>query len=242
MVAGVTAVADDEGAGSESDYGLTTGGGAELSKARYERLAATVGLASSVAVRQVHGTRILEAARPGQGFQVRGEADGLMTSEPGVLLSVTAADCVPVFLADRRGRCVAAVHAGWRGAAAGILERAISGLESRFGVGAEDLEACLGPGICGDCYEVGAEVLVAFGKRGSGPACLDLRLELAARAGAAGISADAVSVLDWCTRCGPVHLHSHRAHGGRAGRMAAFIGLLPGVRGSGSAAVEGELR
>lgn len=241
-MAGVTAVAAGEGAGSESDFGLTTGGGAEAAKRRYERLAASAGMRASVAVRQVHGTRILEAARPRRGFQVGGEADGLMTSEPGVLLSVTAADCVPVFLADRQGRCVAAVHAGWRGAAAGILERAITRLESRFGVEAENLEACLGPGICGDCYEVGPEVLEAFGKGGLGPACIDLRSELAARAIDSGLSADAVSVLDWCTRCGPVHLHSHRAHGGRAGRMAAFIGLRSDVSAPELDSFQGELR
>ncbi len=86
-------------------------------------LALATGMHSSVVARQVHGTRIVEVdSSSGSGPRVVGEADGFVTSARGVLLAVTAADCVPVFIVDLQGRCIALLHAGWRGAAGGILE------------------------------------------------------------------------------------------------------------------------
>lgn len=192
-------------------------------------LASATGMHSSVVARQVHGTRILEAdSSSGSGFRVIGEADGVATSARGVLLAVTAADCVPVFIVDLAGRCIALLHAGWRGAAGGILEGGLSMLAGRFGVEPEDVTIYLGPSICGSCYEVGVEVLRAFRRDAAGPEQLDLRAELARKAVESGVSAERVVRSQWCTRCGPVHLHSHRARGGEAGRMAAFLGLVPG--------------
>jgi copper oxidase (laccase) domain-containing protein len=192
----MTAVADADGAGSSSDFGLATGGSAWEVTRRFEALAGATGMHSPVIGRQVHGSRIVGVdSTPGPGVFVVGDADGLMTSAEGVLLAVTAADCVPAYLADLEGRCVALVHAGWRGAAAGIIER--------------------------------AEVLTALGKPEDGPSRIDLRSELADRAVGAGVAPERVSRSDWCTKCGPVRLHSHRAQGSNSGRMAAFLGLLP---------------
>ena len=244
VVAGITAVGHAQGAGSDSDFGLATGGTACDVARRYEDLARSIGMRSSAVARQVHGTLVLEVdSTHGVGALVVGEADGLMTSARGVLLAVTAADCVPVFIADRGGRCVALLHAGWRGTAAGILRLAVEGLGRRFGTGPRDLSVYLGPSICGFCYEVGAEVLRAFGRDGSGPSNLDLRSDLADRAVEAGIPRDRVTHSSWCTGCGPVHLHSHRARGSTAGRMAAFLGLEPAAgAGPGTAATRRELR
>ena len=228
VVAGITAVPPKAGAGSEADFGLTTGGSSHDVERRYEMLARSTGMHSSVVPRQVHGTRIVEAdSSSGSGSRVVGEADGVLTSERGVLLAVTAADCVPVFIVDVEGRCIALLHAGWRGAAGGILEAGLSTLKGRFGVAPADVTIYLGPSICGSCYEVGGEVLRAFGLDARGPAQLDLRAELAQMAVRAGVSTERVVRSEWCTRCGPVHLHSHRARGLKAGRMAAFLGLVP---------------
>jgi len=217
------------GAGSEADFGLATGGSSGDVERRYQRLAIATGMQFAVVARQVHGTRILEAdSWSGSGSRVIGEADGFVTSARGVLLAVTAADCVPVFIADVGGRCIALLHAGWRGAAGGILEVGLSVLADRFGVEPEDVTIYLGPSICGACYEVGVEVLRAFGRDAAGPAGLDLRAELERKAVESGVPAERVVRSRWCTRCGPVRLHSHRAQGGKAGRMAAFLGLLPG--------------
>jgi len=225
-VAGITAVSDAGGCGSESDFGLATGGTAWDVTRRYERLSRTTGMHSAAVARQVHGTRILEVnSSPGGGVFVVGEADGLMTSVPGVLLAVTAADCVPVFVVDVGRRCVALLHAGWRGVAAGILELAVHTIERRFGTDSQALAVYLGPAICGVCYEVGGEVLRAFGMEASRPSGLDLRSELEIRAVEAGVPVDRIRRSEWCTRCGPVRLHSHRRQGSEAGRMAAFLGL-----------------
>lgn len=230
MLAGITAVPPGAGAGSEADFGLATGGSSGDVERRYQRLASTTGMHFAVVARQVHGTCIVEAnSSSGSGSSVIGEADGVVTSARGVLLAVTAADCVPVFIADLGGRCIALLHAGWRGAAGGILEGGLSMLADRFGVEPGDVTIYLGPSICGSCYEVGVEVLRAFRRDAAGPATLDLRAELARKAVESGVSAERVVRSRWCTRCGPVHLHSHRARAGEAGRMAAFLGLLPGT-------------
>jgi len=194
---------------------------------RYVALARLLGMKSIAVARQVHGTRIVEVGPSSEpGVRVAGEADGLVTVAPDILLVVTTADCVPVYVAGRGGDGIAILHAGWRGAAAGILERAVERFGTTYGVGASELLVHLGPSICGACYEVGAAVLGAFGYDGGDRGALDLRAELADRATRVGVRAASVSRSDWCTRCGPVRLHSHRGQGGRAGRMASFIGRV----------------
>jgi YfiH family protein len=85
-----------------------------------------------------------------------------MTDEPGVLLGVQTADCIPVLVADRKRRAVAAFHAGWRGTAARIVECGIGRMRLEFGSRPEDLVAAIGPGIGPCCYAVGEEVLSQF--------------------------------------------------------------------------------
>jgi len=88
--------------------------------------------------------------------------DGLMTAEPGILLTIRIADCLPVLLADPRRRVVAAVHAGWRGALARVIEKAVGDMRRAFASNPQKLIAVLGPSIRACCYEVGAEVVDAF--------------------------------------------------------------------------------
>jgi YfiH family protein len=226
IVAGITGVSEDAGAGSEADYGLKTGGAPVDVMGRYRRLTRATGMTASVVARQVHGTRVADVSSLTEaGSHVMDEADGLVTCVPGVLLAVTAADCVPIFLADVRGRGIGLLHAGWRGAAAGILERGVALLQRNFAIEPGDLSMYLGPAICGSCYEVGSEVLRAFGKNPSDRGHLDLRLELTGQAVDAGVPAHRVTLSAQCTRCGPDHFHSHRARASDAGRMAAFLGL-----------------
>jgi hypothetical protein len=133
------------------------------------------------------------------------------------------ADCVPVSLVDPVGRRIALLHAGWRGAAAGMLEAGVATL-AELGSRAADLRAHLGPAICGPCYEVGPEVLQALALPSSGPARLDLRACLAGRALVAGIGASALTASAHCTRCGD-DFFSHR--GGEAGRQVGYLGIRP---------------
>src|SRR5579875_2650148 len=88
--------------------------------------------------------------------------DALITDQPGILLSVRTADCVPVLLVDRERRAIAAVHAGWRGALARIIQKAAGEMHRMFHSRPESLMAAIGPSIRGCCYEVGPEVADAF--------------------------------------------------------------------------------
>ena len=133
---------------------------------------------------------------------------------------------LPVFVVEPRRRAVALLHAGWRGAAAGILELGLEVLGERLGSRAEDLLVHLGPAICGSCYEVGPEVFRGLGLPEPGaPAPVDLRAALAHRAVAAGVAAGSISVSAHCTLCGDAGLFSHRR-----GDRARQVGYL-GVRG-----------
>jgi YfiH family protein len=152
--------------------------------------------------------------------------DGHLTERRGVLLTVSVADCVPVSVVDPDGRRIALLHAGWRGAAAGILERGVSALV-QLGSDPAELVLHLGPSICGSCYEVGPEVFEALGAPApAAPTPIDLRAALVERALAAGVPAGRVTVSAHCTRCetrGGEAFHSHR--GGDPERQVAFLGM-----------------
>jgi hypothetical protein len=89
-------------------------------------------------------------------------ADASVTKIPGLLLAVQTADCVPILLVDPKNRAVAAVHAGWRGTLARIVEKAIGRMQMQFASHPADLLVAIGPAIAGCCYEVGTEVAAAF--------------------------------------------------------------------------------
>jgi polyphenol oxidase len=161
--------------------------------------------------RQVHGTRVAAIAEP---QQEAGEADGFWTAEPGIPVSIITADCVPLLLARRDGKQVAAIHAGWRGLYDGIIAEAVSTLGSGSQVdtapavpaaelvstGEPDpkvdtgstVVAAVGPTICAACYEVSAEMADDFARR-FGPAAvpayrhLDLRAIAELQLRAAGV-------------------------------------------------------
>ena len=101
---------------------------------------------------QVHGADVVDAASGAA------RADAAYTSEPGTVCAVLTADCLPVLFCDRRGTEVAAAHAGWRGLAAGVLERTVE----RFAAAREDIVAWIGPGIGSSAYEVSSDVRDAF--------------------------------------------------------------------------------
>ncbi|MDY0000771.1 MAG: polyphenol oxidase family protein, partial [Polyangia bacterium] len=113
---------------------------------------------------QVHGTDgvVVNDESPAKVYER--QADFLVTDRPGAILGVITADCVPVLLWDPGRPAVAAVHAGWRGLVAGVLEAAVSTLKSRYGSRPSSIRAALGPSIGPCCFEVGAEVVEAFAR------------------------------------------------------------------------------
>jgi len=191
---------------------------------RWERLRREAGLDRSVHARQVHGAHVRFHGPGDAGLHLAEPCDGHATASAGVLLAVTTADCVPVFVVDPAHRAVALLHAGWRGAAAGILEAGMAVMAEGAGSRAEDLHVHLGPAICGACYEVGPEVFEAVGLPApDGPTPLDLRRVLARRAVTRGVPARRVSVSAHCTLCDQDRLFSHR--GGDGARQVGFLGM-----------------
>jgi YfiH family protein len=95
-------------------------------------------------------------------LEIEPQGDAVITDEPGILLVVRVADCMPILLVDTRRRAAAAVHAGWRGALARIIEKSVGEMERTFGSKPADLTAAIGPSIRSCCYEVGPEVADAF--------------------------------------------------------------------------------
>lgn len=186
-------------------------------------------------MQQVHSTNV---AVVGNDAADAGEADALVTAAAGVWLPVLTADCVPVFLVAPRTRVAAAVHAGWRGAAAGIVQRTLRLLGEAYGVVAGEVVAALGPAIDGCCYEVGSEVAEALAScanaapaedvwataAGSGRARVDLRACLTGQLIGAGVSPGRVARVGPCTRCAAGEYFSHRASGGQTGRQVSFVG------------------
>ena len=193
--------------------------------ARWKDLLQASGFEAIVYARQVHETRIVVHDRVGKGvLKAEGAADGHATADPGVLLAVTVADCVPVYVLDADVRAVALLHAGWRGTAAGILPRGIALLSQRWGTDPGRLLVHLGPAICGACYEVGPDMFGALGLEvPTRTAPVDLRAVLARQARAAGVPPESITVSGLCTLCGTGNLFSHR--GGQSERQVAILGI-----------------
>ncbi len=175
---------------------------------------------------QVHGAVTRMHTELPAGESVVGEGDGHLTRRPGVLLTVTLADCVPVFIADPVQRAIALLHAGWRGTAAGVLGQGLAAMGRAFGSVPGDLFVHLGPAICGRCYEVGPEVFEALGEAvPPRPAPIDLRGVIRQRALVAGVDPGHLTANTECTLCGDGRYYSHRR--GDTGRHRGFIGILP---------------
>jgi polyphenol oxidase len=118
-----------------------------------------------VTLRQIHSSLIRRVSAKDirdNGMSAVLKGDGLMTDEPGVLLGIQTADCIPVLVADRKQRAVAAFHAGWRGTLARIVENGVGRMRLEFGSRPEDLIASIGPGIGQCCYSIGEEVREQF--------------------------------------------------------------------------------
>jgi YfiH family protein len=182
--------------------------------------------------KQVHG--ILVAAAADCAGPEPQEADAVVSEEPGEHIGIVTADCVPLLIASQDGSAVAAIHAGWRGLAAGVVEAGVTGLRA-LARGSE-LVAVIGPHIGPCCYEVDTPVIDAMEQRlaASLPASttpsrpdrvlLDLGRLTRAALLSEGLAATAIAqVPRACTRCDAVRFHSYRRDGPRSGRLTHFI-------------------
>ncbi len=217
-------------AGSEDDpFDLRLCGDAPPSAAgeRWRALLKATGFRAVAHARQVHQATVAVHGALPEGVHVdSGPADGHATSAAGVLLAVTVADCVPIYVVDPERRVVALLHAGWRGIASGIMASGVETLARRFDTRPAHLHVHLGPAICGRCYEVSPEVFEALELPApSLPTPVDVRAVLVSRTRALGVPKSHLTVSEKCTLCGDVGLFSHR--GGSSERQAAFLGIRP---------------
>jgi YfiH family protein len=184
---------------------------------------------------QVHKTRIVNVTAHTVKDELM-DTDALVTDKRGICIAVMSADCVPILLYDKRNKAVGAVHSGWRGTAARILEKTLKEMHTLFGTRGEDLVAGIGPSVCQESYEVGEEVVHAmndaFGKDSGGlmiarpgnKAQLDLwkanRLQLLEF----GVNETNIEIADLCTVKNNNYFFSARK--GDSGRFAAGIMLV----------------
>ncbi|MEZ4456559.1 MAG: polyphenol oxidase family protein [Gemmatimonadales bacterium] len=219
VVAGVTGRGDDP----PFDLGLAGADPIGVVLDRWRRVrAAFPGFSGLVIARQVHGSTVLRHPA-GSGFAIHEGADGHATAATGLLLAVSLADCIPIYLVDPVHRAVALLHSGWRGTAANILAAGLEALAG-FGTRPGDVSAHIGVGICGACYQVGRDVASACGAPAAGDQTqLDLRAVIRGQAEAAGIPE--VTVSGCCSAHQRDRFMSHRGSAGADGRMVALLGF-----------------
>jgi YfiH family protein len=192
-------------------------------------------------VDQVHGDVIATVRDFREAKALKGKkADAIVATAWAVPIAIRTADCVPILLAHPN-RVVAAVHAGWRGTKAGILEKTIQAMARNFKADPGEIAAAIGPSICAACYEVEQDVAEHFGAEGDSKICrpkpggkkfeLDLKAANAAQALAAGIRPENLEVHPECTRCRVDAFHSHRGAVARgeekAGRNYSWVMIAP---------------
>jgi purine-nucleoside/S-methyl-5'-thioadenosine phosphorylase / adenosine deaminase len=195
-----------------------------------------VSQAEVVRVRQVHG-QVVRVVRPGERLAPLSDGDAIVSTDPARAVAIRMADCVPILIADRHRRAVAAVHGGWRGTAAGVCGAAVAAIAEE-GVPPADLVAAIGPSIGPCCYQVGEAVRAAFETAQPAGACwfrddgpgrwrLDLWRATVDQLVRAGVPQAAIVVSRECTVDHPDRYHSFRRDGAAAGRMVAAIRLAP---------------
>jgi polyphenol oxidase len=170
-------------------------------------------------LKQIHSARVLTANATG----LTGEGDALVTDQIGLPVSVRTADCYPVLLVDIAARRVAAVHAGWRGTAAGIVKEALLQMQAD----PKTVRAAIGPGIGKCCYEVGWDVAQLFGQAvtHSAKCCIDLAAANRQQLLDSGVREEHIEIIGQCTFCDAGKFHSFRRDKDQAGRLISYIGV-----------------
>ena len=229
-----------EGHLASLNLGIHRGDAPENVRKNYEILGQAVGFAPEnlVFTKQVHSDIVVPVGRGdcGDGLEreVTQPRDGLITNEPGVAVIAFSADCTPVLLLDPVRRAVGAVHAGWRGTAAGIVLRAVEQMQKQYGTRPEDLLAAIGPCIGPCCFETHRDVpdamLAAMGPEAQQAIVpvgekfhVDLKQINAMWLRRAGVTQ--IDICDDCTACQPERFWSHRRVGDARGSLAAIIML-----------------
>jgi polyphenol oxidase len=203
--------------------------------ANWDRLRREVPALELVArLNQVHGNVVHAATRDTAGLRPAG--DGLVTAEPGVMLGIYTADCVPILMVDAKRKIAGALHAGWRGVIADIAGAGVHAM-SQLGARAADISAAMGPSIGSCCFEVDAELGDRFSREiedaskhsragRPGKAYIDLRGVVRDQLERAGLAPSNIASVGPCTRCASDRFFSRRAAGGKTtGLQMSFVGF-----------------
>lgn len=215
------------------NLGHTVGDDLSAVQENHRRVFALFGVdrAQVVSPYQVHSAHVRPVGRE-HGGTVQNATDGLLTTVPGLMLLFRFADCVPILLWDPVHRAVGLAHAGWRGAANGIVRAAVDAFIRHAGSRPEDLWAGIGPAIGPCCYRVGPEVIAAVEATHVSPLPvhhrddgLYLDLPGAVRAELEALGVRRIEASGICTACHTDEWFSHRAEGGRTGRFGVLVML-----------------
>ncbi|HVF10294.1 MAG TPA: peptidoglycan editing factor PgeF [Abditibacteriaceae bacterium] len=223
-----------EGAHSSLNLGYHVGDDAARVTENRRRLAEALGYDGStlVAAQQVHGAQvhIVEPQDRGRGAFGWDDAlpdnDALVQAHSQTPVLILVADCAPLLLVDPEHGVLAVVHAGWRGAVAGVTSATLNCMAQYFQTDAREVWVGIGPCLCSDCFEIGPEVAAEVAPvapqavlRGVSKPHLDLRAVLQSDLQRAGVAPEHIEALPDCPRCQPERFFSHRGQAGTAGRF-----------------------
>ena len=233
-----------EGVCSSLNLSYSRGDNPEAVTENYRRVAETFGktIDDFVCTDQTHTTKVIQVGVREKGYGVtKGkpytDVDGLITNEPGVILSTFYADCVPLYFVDPVNKAIGLSHSGWRGTVGRMGKKTLEAMAAAFGTNPEDVYAAVGPSICQDCYEISEDVAEHFYQefarhgeeilinKGNGKYQLDLWKANEILLLEAGIKKENLAVTNICTCCNSEMLFSHRASEGKRGNLAAFLML-----------------
>lgn len=210
----------------------------------YRRIAAVMeeDITAFVCSDQTHTTNVIRVGKAERGIGITKEkpytdVDGLVTNEPGVVLSTFYADCVPLFFVDTKNKAIGLSHSGWRGTVGRMGHKTLVKMKEEYGTSPEDVVAAIGPSICQSCYEVSEDVAYKFIEefegfeneilvdKGNGKYQLDLWKANEIVLLQSGIVKENLAVTNICTCCNSKLLFSHRASAGKRGNLGAFMCL-----------------
>jgi len=229
---------------STLNFSFTRGDKPEAVLENYRRVAEAFGknVDDFICTDQTHTTTILRVGKDERGYGVTKEkpytdVDGMITNEPGVILSTFYADCVPLYFVDSVHKAIGLSHSGWRGTVGRMGQKTLDAMKEAFGTNPADVYAAIGPSICQDCYEISEDVAEHFYEefkghgdeilinKGNGKYQLDLWKTNEIVMLDAGILPEHLAVTNICTCCNADVLFSHRASHGKRGNLAAFLML-----------------
>lgn len=234
-----------EGIFESLNLSFTRGDKKEAVEENFRRVAKALGTEyeNFVFTDQTHTTNVKRVGKEdaGKGLtKERGytDVDGLISNEPGIVLSTFYADCVPLYFVDPVHRAIGLSHSGWRGTVGRMGKVTLEAMNREFGTKPEEVICAIGPSICRACYEISEDVAVEFKhefqgheeeiliENGNGKYQLDLWRTNELILLEAGVRQEHLAVTNICTCCNDKLLFSHRASQGKRGNLGAFLALV----------------